>query len=382
VKLAQNVSGGSAIANYGTLTIQDSTLSDNGVTGGSLAGAALVNDGGTALVEGSTFSNNTIPGNLSVGGAIANQNGNLTIKGSTFSGNSAFDGGALRIASGTNVTVTQSTFEGNIAGYGGAIESWGTRLIVHDVRFAGNRATVGDGGAIWTLGGDLDIERSEFASNQATTTGGAISCYGDFISVIESAFGGNQADGHGGAVYSTCTLNMTNNTLAGNQAKGASKGGGALYHAGSEAATLQHVTIADNTAAFGAGIYNDGGGSSTLNISRSIVAHNPGGNCDGVITSDGYNLSNDNGCGAFSSPGDLQNANLPLGPLADNGGPTWTRMPLAGNQAIDAIPLNQCTATIDQRGVARPAGNGCDSGAVEGQATDAEWKIYLPLVIR
>jgi hypothetical protein len=54
-----------------------------------------------------------------------------------------------------------------------------------------------------------------------------------------------------------------------------------------------------------------------------------------------------------------------LGPLQDNGGPTFTQALLPGSPAIDAIPLVDCTLTEDQRGVARPNGNGCDIGAYE-----------------
>jgi hypothetical protein len=59
-----------------------------------------------------------------------------------------------------------------------------------------------------------------------------------------------------------------------------------------------------------------------------------------------------------------------LGPLAENGGPTQTRMPLAGSPAVDAAANSLCAAT-DQRGIGRPQdGNGdgsavCDIGAVE-----------------
>ena len=60
-----------------------------------------------------------------------------------------------------------------------------------------------------------------------------------------------------------------------------------------------------------------------------------------------------------------------LGPLQDNGGPTFTHALLAGSPAIDARnPAapgsggNACEAT-DQRGVARPQGAACDIGAFE-----------------
>jgi len=53
-----------------------------------------------------------------------------------------------------------------------------------------------------------------------------------------------------------------------------------------------------------------------------------------------------------------------LGPMADNGGSTQTMALLHGSPAIDAGNGANCPAT-DQRGVARPLGNGCDIGAFE-----------------
>lgn len=60
-----------------------------------------------------------------------------------------------------------------------------------------------------------------------------------------------------------------------------------------------------------------------------------------------------------------------LGPLHDNGGPTFTLALLPGSPAIDHIPADDCTdvdgnaVTIDQRGVSRPQGPSCDIGAFE-----------------
>jgi hypothetical protein len=51
-----------------------------------------------------------------------------------------------------------------------------------------------------------------------------------------------------------------------------------------------------------------------------------------------------------------------LGPLTANGGPTATRMPASDSPARDRAA---CTVVTDQRGVARPIGGACDSGAVE-----------------
>jgi len=72
-----------------------------------------------------------------------------------------------------------------------------------------------------------------------------------------------------------------------------------------------------------------------------------------------------NTCGL--GPGDQVNvtvANLKLGSLADNGGPTLTHHPGPGSAAIDMGDDSDCTAE-DQRGVPRPIGAKCDVGSVE-----------------
>jgi hypothetical protein len=90
----------------------------------------------------------------------------------------------------------------------------------------------------------------------------------------------------------------------------------------------------------------------------------------------GHNIAGDASCG-FAGPGDLNSTNPLLGPLADNGGPTPTHLPLSGSPAIDAVLLSYCSdaagvqVTTDQRGVARPQGLACDIGSVDvaGDAT-------------
>ena len=62
--------------------------------------------------------------------------------------------------------------------------------------------------------------------------------------------------------------------------------------------------------------------------------------------------------------GDRTAADPMLGPLADNGGPTWTHMPAVGGPAVDSGDPAAAGA-MDQRGVTRPQGAGPDSGSVE-----------------
>jgi hypothetical protein len=89
------------------------------------------------------------------------------------------------------------------------------------------------------------------------------------------------------------------------------------------------------------------------------------------VASQGNNISNDSTC-SLTGPGDRNNIDPRLGPLANNGGQTDTHALLADSPAVDAGSNTGCPAT-DQRGVARPidgTGRGvaiCDIGAVEYQ---------------
>jgi hypothetical protein len=169
-------------------------------------------------------------------------------------------------------------------------------------------------------------------------------------------------------------MTIINSTLSGNTA---ALGGGIVN---SDTLTITNSTLSGNTAALGGSIVN----SDTLTITNSIVANSPsGGDCysTGQFTDGGHNLSSDDSC-SFDW---LPNTDPLLGPLQDNGGPTWTHALLEGSPAIDAGDNAWCPAT-DQRGMPRPTdGNHdglavCDIGAYEYSVS-----IYftnLPLVFK
>lgn len=391
--MVTNDGSGGAVHNTGRLTVRNSrfigNIADpNGAT--STDGAAIFNDSGVVTITTSSFENNQATGSLSQGGAIVNINGGQMRVGvaSVFRHNEALDGGAIYVGTGSVITIGNTIFISNTAGYGGAIESHGQTAINYAV-FRDNLASIGDGGAIWVLEGDTDITYTTIANNQSTTTGGGISCYGNALSVINSTISDNRAGlsgstQHGGGIYSGCSiLNLTNSTLSGNQAPAG--GGGGVYATGNgNTATIAAVTLADNNALFGGGVYNEGSSStSQMTLQQTLLGNNKNGsangNCDGVITSLGYNLASDTNCSALTQTGDQQGlATLKLGALLNYGGPTRTRPPLRGNPAIDAIPPAQCGGfVIDQRGVERPQRTNCDVGAVEDEA---EKTVFTPVV--
>ena len=136
-------------------------------------------------------------------------------------------------------------------------------------------------------------------------------------------------------------------------------------------------TFVGNTATSGATIW---GGA--ISIAASILKGVIGvATCAGPVTSDGYNLSDEatDSC-SLTATGDRVAAGslTALGPLADNGGPTQTIMPLAGSPAAGVIPNDttvqfnsqstQLCPTTDQRSVASPPSAPCSTGSVQGQA--------------
>lgn len=179
---------------------------------------------------------------------------------------------------------------------------------------------------------------------------------------------------------------MTNDTVGANSAQ--HDGGGIKVVSG--VASLNNLTVAHNTSdsdhngiGQGGGLLRAGG---SVILSNSILAFNTddtgtGPDCDGSITSAGYNLrTNATGC-SLSATGDTVNGNPLLWVLVDNGGGTPTYALLPGSPAIDAGnpaladgTSGHCAPT-DQRGVPRPTGAACDQGAFEA-AVVADLAIY------
>src|SRR5690606_7901909 len=192
--------------------------------------------------------------------------------------------------------------------------------------------------------------------------GGAIHNARGTVTVTASTFSGNRAGSFGGTIRTyDGTLTVTASTFNDNGAAC----GGALGNTHDSTVIVTASTISSNSA-------NSGGAINTfLGVARlrgTILAGNGGGNCGGDrVTAEGYNLSDDSSCSGIPS-----SSNINLGELTDNGGPTLTMLPANDSPAIDAIPEAECSThstPTDQRGAPRPAGAGCDIGAVEADAS-------------
>jgi len=135
--------------------------------GGFIGGGGGINNGGTLTVTNSTISNN----GAYVGGGIAN-GGILTVSNSTISNNGAYAGGG--IANGGILTVSNSIISGNYAnnypggGFGGGIYNSGT-LTVSNSNISGNASdSSGYGGGLGNHGGNVTINNSTLSGNAAS----------------------------------------------------------------------------------------------------------------------------------------------------------------------------------------------------------------------
>lgn len=189
-------------------------------------------------------------------------------------------------------------------------------------------------------------------------------------------YGNRALSGAGGGFFvesepASAALILINSTVANNSAT--TSGGGLFNAPGNSPLVLTNTTVTSNTAASGGNL------TGTVVAVNTILAGGPPTNCGNSITSNGHNLEWGNSCG-LNGAGDLPNTNPLLGPLQDNGGPTWTALPGAGSPAIDHGDDGACPAT-DQRGVVRPFGPRCDIGAVEVGPL-ASLHLYLPLLFK
>ena len=301
-------------------------------TGDNNGGGGILSHGGLTLIGTSILNNNAgglyPPPNAGGGGIGISAGGTLTVTASIISGNESQQGPGGGISAGGTVTVSNSTInnnEGLCAGGGIAFNDIGGTLTVMSSTIIGNSVVgcpvsaragwvlTGGGGIVSS--GSVTVNNSTISGNTVArggvpATGGGVACSGS-MTVINSTISGNTVDGYmceGGGIRNAGTFTLTNSTLSGNSAP--SGQGGAISNAGQ---TMIGDTVL-NAGASGGTIFNNGG----------------------TITSLGYNIASDNGGGVLTGPGDQINTDPTLGPLQDNGGPTFTHALLPGSPAINA----------------------------------------------
>jgi hypothetical protein len=209
----------------------------------------------------------------------------------------------------------------------------------------------------------LTITNSIISGNTAAFGGGIFNT--GPLTIANTTVTGNTA-GEGGGVYSNSSLTIINSTFSANTVN---TDGGGIFNLAT--AAIMNSTLSDNSASVGGGIFTIG----TAEIGNSVLKAGASGaniaaSGGGTVTSLGYNLSNDNGGGFLIGSGDQINTDPLLGPLQDNGGPTFTHELLPGSPAIDAgDPSFTPPPLFDQRGAGfdRVVNGRIDKGSFELQ---------------
>ncbi len=277
------------VASGGNLILEDLVIQNGCANGPSTSGeqgGSLYNDGMVTVIN-STISSNSAGGD---GGGFFST-GTTTVTNSTISGNSTFDDGGGFFSTGTT-TVTNSNINGNSAADlgGGFLNDLGTTTIINST-ISGNAADFG--GGLLNDRGTTTVTNSTISDNSASEGGGFYN-FEDTTIVTNSTISGNAASEGGGFYNANGTTTVTNSTISGNSATSGGSGG-----------------------------FNNGSG--TITVNNSIVADNTDINCSGTGTVSGQNnFTDDISCTVFANADFTESANLDLGSLQDNGGPTKT----------------------------------------------------------
>jgi len=316
----------------------------------------------TVAIQGVTISNGSTFQGFAIGGAgIWNDHSNLTVNNCVLTGNAV------------DHQVSGGGFS-NDAGFSGSAS-----LTINNSIIAGNNlgasGTANFGGGIYNYGihgsATLTINNSTISGNQSFQGGGLFNDGGvtgsiAVVTINNSTFSGNYADQYAGGIMNEgneggqSTVIVTNSTFAGNSSCNCNFFAGAIFNDGNTQPGGAMLEMSNTI--FKGGLTNP----------RNIF------NQGGVVISDGYNLTNDagvlntnSGMGGFDGPGDQINTDPMLGPLQNNGGPTFTHELLTGSPAIDSGDPNFTPPPFfDQRGPGfdRVVNGRIDKGSFEMQA--------------
>jgi hypothetical protein len=326
----------------GDIEVVRSRVEENSAADVSLHPTDWGDAGGIAGYGSVTITDSEILGNRGFAGGVGHVSGPVTVLGSRIDGNHGAIGGGIRA---NRLTMKNTTVNGNDAGFGAGIAGTGSIL---DSTIADNKAIgIPSAGTTGGAGGGLFIQH-DTGMVRTTVTGNT----GATGSALLVDFGGGDS-----------TVTVTDSTVSGNL----------LSPAPPDPITGDPAEIwhGANTA------------NGELKFERSVVGTQGTSTCSagGIpVASGGYTFWVDGSCGAPPAWGDVVNGGDPLlGPLQDNGGVTETRLPVPGSPLRDRIAVSDVgCGGVDQRGIARPQGLGCDIGAVEAEVAPSGFVGVAP----
>ncbi len=303
----------------------------------------------------------------------------------TISGNNAsrvFNINAGFTANLSGLTITGGKPASNESG--GGITNAGTLNLRNCVVFGNTASGNGGGGGIYSTG-NLDMTNCTIRNNTANG-GGGIHAFGGSVNVLGSTISANTCSFDGGGLnILNANASLTNTTISSNKANG--DGGGVMFfsNGGSFTLSVSSCTIANNIGSNGGGLraftFSGAGNIAATTLRNSIIAGNTSPNLSAstsgggaaTITSQGFNLTDENSNTFLNQATDQINKDPLLGALADDFHTNPAHALLAGSPAIDKG--NSFGLAFDQRRVKRPqddaqlpnaaGGDGADIGAYE-----------------
>ena len=294
--------GGFAIDNA-VVQLEDLTITGNEAVGGNgngeVGGGGIYASHADVSMRIVTVSENSVTGSSSDGGGILVRYGSLTMDGCHVERNTAPDCGGGMILRHSVLNAAKSFFENNTAKFGAGIYFGDTpneaeegcsgehNHLITDSTISGNTVLdpengIGGGMYVGTTS-NLTLRNSKLLNNDGATQGGAIVAYSagtielDRVSVSE-----NTAQS-GAGIYTMCTavcntdIRLLNGTaIDANKATGYGGGIYAYAIANTLSVTAENSSVSGNTAAGGAGIFTYKSGSAVINVDlqSGAVMHN------------------------------------------------------------------------------------------------------------
>ncbi|MCP5534340.1 MAG: hypothetical protein H7A48_14310, partial [Akkermansiaceae bacterium] len=336
-----------AVFTGGTANLLTLTEGQLLISGGMFLDAANIPDGITIDANGATTGHRVLE--ISSGDfAVAMDSFTLT------GGVGGSDGGGAVLSEAGDFTLLRSRVTGNQAGnLGGGIAAYTSRVALESVWIDDNDAVRGGGIACF----HGEIFNSTISGNHATIVGGGL-WGGELLLIANTTISGNSSVDEGGGVYAIGRMRFGHSTIAGNSSENQ---GGGIFSAGTSTLEISHSIVAANTAPASPDIANSGG---------TVIANGANliGNHSSVETEFPAGL-------LVGTPGG--EVDPLLSPLADFGGPVPTRYPLGGSPAIDPDTSTTRLLISDARGFGDEANGAVDLGAVE---TDQVIPGFSPVV--
>ena len=311
--------GGGVANNQGQVTISASTVSGNHSTGPNGGGGGILNFAGQGcnaaagdvgpsylvlpqlVVQHSILNDNTA---VNFGGGLMNYvNSQASISGSTVSGNTAGAGGGIANVEGmldvalTTISYNSATGATNNPSVGGGVFNFSIPgATLHGTIVIANSASGNPGGGgIYNCGvacSDTTVDNVGAASTDVDPP----------ITLPDLGDGTDSAAAsdlvHADPQIYVSQLQITDSEVSGNLAPL----GAGIKNGARAQLDLLRVLIKLNVAPDGAGIRNNGTGNNATLEQTTLLFNLPGGNCSGLLTSNGGNISSDTTCDGFGVP--------------------------------------------------------------------------------